>query len=445
MHSEHHNIFALATPPGKAGVAVIRISGPRVVKVVESLCTVLPVPRKAVLCNFYDDTKEIIDRGLLLWFPEPHSFTGESVAELHLHGGRATVERMLSVLGQMPGTRPAEAGEFTRRAFENGKLDLTEVEGLADLVAAETEGQRRQALRQTEGRLGGLYESWRARLIQALAHLEADIDFSDEDLPGGLQEAVAVNLRQLCTEIGDHLADGHRGEILRRGFKAVILGAPNVGKSSLINILAQREVAIVTPQAGTTRDVIEVHLDLGGYLVTVADTAGLRDAQDAVEVEGIRRARAQAQSADLKLLVFDARDWPDLAMDTAGLRDEASLLVLNKVDLAPHTAALAAAHNFLPVSFLTGQGVDAVLRAIEKTVEARLGGSETPGLTRERHRRELSICLACLQRAVDPGAAMAELVAEDVRLAMRALGRITGRADVEDILDIVFAEFCIGK
>lgn len=433
----------MATAPGRAGVAILRLSGPQAGAIAELLSGPLPQARLAALRQFADSHGEAIDKGLLLWFPAPNSFTGESVVEFHLHGGRAVVERMLQVLSRLSGTRAANAGEFTRRAFDNGKLDLTAVEGLADLVAAETEAQRRQALRQMDGRLGVVYEGWRARLLQALAHLEAEIDFSDEELPEGLSQAVRVSLTALYGEIVAHLADGRRGEILRRGFRIAILGPPNVGKSSLLNMLAQRDVAIVSPQAGTTRDVIEVNLDLGGYLVTLADTAGLRGTQDAIEAEGIRRAKLSAETADLKLLVFDAGTWPELDAETLGWRDEKALCVLNKIDLYPELVDLS--DNCIPVSAATGAGVEGLLQRIQEAVAAQLGGDEAPGLTRERHRRELGLCAESLARALESEAKAAELVAEDVRLAMRALGRITGRADVEDMLDVLFGEFCIGK
>ncbi len=445
MAAHEDTIFALATAPGRAGVAILRVSGPRAEAIAAQLAGPLPEPRMATLRTFKDSDKDQIDRGLILWFPAPHSFTGEPVVEFHIHSGRAVVERMILALSRYPDTRAALAGEFTRRAFENGKLDLTEVEGLADLVAAETEAQRRQALRQMEGHLGAIYESWRTRLLQALAHLEAEIDFSDEELPGGMREAAFVTIAELSREIMDHLADGGRGEILRRGFRIAILGAPNAGKSSLLNVLAKREAAIVTSRAGTTRDVIEVHLDLGGYLVSLADTAGLRRTEDEIEAEGIRRSMQQAESADLKLLVFDAGLWPERNIETLQWgNDGASLYVLNKIDLMPQIAKDAAAQDYIPVSVLTGAGVDQLLHCINKAVTAKLGGGEAPGLTRERHRRELTLCVSNLDLATQQGKAV-ELVAEDVRLAVRALGRITGRAEVEDMLDILFGEFCIGK
>jgi len=436
-------IFALATPAGRSGVAVLRVSGPMAGTIAEKIAGRLPTPRKAVLRKFYDQNRVQIDQGLLLWFPAPNSFTGEPVVEFHVHGGQSVVESMFQTLSSMARTRPARAGEFTRRAFEHGKLDLTAVEGLADLVAAETESQRRQALRQMEGGLGNIYEVWRRRLLQAQAAIEAEIDFSDEDLPAGLRQNAQIELLGLIKEMRDHLADGRRGEILRRGFRIVILGAPNVGKSSLLNVLAQRDAAIVTSQAGTTRDVIEVNLDLGGYLVSISDTAGLRGTQDAIEAEGIRRAIRTAESADLKLLVFDACMWPGLDVDTLAWRDSAALCVLNKIDMAAENNTYPP--DYLPVSVLSGDGMDRLLQHLQQVVADRLGGGETPGLTRERHRRELTLCLESLERAVNEDNKVPEFVAEDIRLAAVALGRITGRANVEDMLDMLFAEFCIGK
>lgn len=443
MTAFEDTIFAMATAPGRAGVAVLRVSGPRAGAIAELLAGPLPQARKAVLRKIRDSTGDEIDQGLLIWFPSPNSFTGEPVVEFHLHGGRAIVERMLQILAQQPGARPARAGEFTRRAFENGKLDLTAVEGLSDLVAAETEGQRRQALRQMEGRLGAVYEDWRSRLLHLLANLEAEIDFSDEDLPQGLGRAAFVTITELSTEIKAHLKDGRTGEIIRQGFRIAILGAPNVGKSSLLNMLAQRDAAIVTPQAGTTRDVIEVHLDLGGYLVSLADTAGLRETQDSVEAEGIRRSRQLAQIADLKLLIFDAGAVAELDAETLSWRDENAVCVLNKIDLNPDYTHIVS--DFIPVSMVTGAGVDTLLQHIQNLVAMRLTGSETPGLTRERHRLALRQCLENLERSLDLDMKAIELVAEDVRQAMQALGRITGRSDVEDMLDVLFGEFCIGK
>ena len=435
-------IFALASAPGRSGVQVVRLSGPRAGEALAALTLrPLPRPREAALAALRDPaTGEAIDRGLLLWFPAPASFTGEDVAELHLHGGRAVLAAATSALCAL-GLRVAEPGEFARRAFENGKLDLTEAEAIADLVDAETSAQRRQALRQMEGALGRLYEGWRTRLVRALAHLEADIDFPDEDLPDGVAPAVAPVLRDLIGEIAAHLDDGHRGERLRDGVSIAILGAPNAGKSSLLNAIARRDVAIVSARAGTTRDVIEVQLDLGGYPVILADTAGLRDAADEIEQEGIRRARQRAGSADLKLLVFDATVPPDAA--TLELLDGDAVAVLNKADLAGGVADRVGTAPALPVSAATGAGLPGLLAALEARVAERLAGSGAPPLTRARHRAALEECRDSLERAM--AAPLPELVAEDVRLAARALGRITGRVDVEDLLDVIFRDFCIGK
>lgn len=439
-------IYALSSGRGRAGVAVIRLSGPEAGAALERLTgRRRPPPRRAVLRRFLrPEGGEVIDRGLALWLPGPASATGEDMAELHCHGGAAVVAALLDAVGAIPGLRPAEPGEFTRRAFENGRLDLTQAEAVADLVAAASEAQRRQALRQMEGELGALYERWRGRLLAALAHLEAAIDFADDDLPEGVAAAVRPVLAEVRGEIAAHLADGHRGERLREGCYVAVLGAPNVGKSSLVNRLARREAAIVSARAGTTRDVVEVHLDLGGFPVVVADTAGLREGGDEIEAEGVRRARARAGSADLKLAMVEATAWPEVDAGTAALIDADTLVVVNKIDLAPLPAdACWQGRPVYPLSARSGEGSEALIAALESEVAARLAPGAAPALTRARHRRALENCLAALARA--EGAGESELHAEDVRLAMRALGRITGRVDVEDILDIVFSEFCIGK
>lgn len=435
-------IFALSSAPGRAGVAVIRLSGPAAGSALSALTgRPLPPARQATLAALVDPrSDDLLDRALVLHFPGPASFTGEDVVELHVHGGRAVVDSVFDALVAMPGLRLAEPGEFTRRAFENGKLDLTEAEGIADLVDAETRAQQRQALRQMDGVLGRLYDGWRDRLSRALAHIEADLDFPDEDLPEGVAEQVRPELALLIAEIGRHLDDNRRGERLRSGVQIAILGPPNAGKSSLLNALARRDAAIVSERAGTTRDVIEVHLDLGGYPVIVADTAGLRRASDEIEDEGIRRARARAEQADVKILLFDALDWPELDPEVTGLADGDSLTVLNKLDLRPD---LDLPDGLIGVSVRTGEGMGHLLGRLEELVADRLGGGGAPSLTRLRHRQALEECREALLRA--EGAPLPELVAEDVRLALRALGRITGKVDVEDLLDIVFRDFCIGK
>jgi tRNA modification GTPase len=436
-------IYAPASAQGRAGVAVIRVSGPDAQRVF-ALCRPgdIPAPRHATLRHILQpNTGETIDHALLLFFPAPHSFTGEDVVELHIHGGRAVMHGVLQCLQTLPGYRLAEAGEFSRRAFENGKLDLTEAEAIADLVDAETDAQRRQALRQMQGALGRLYEDWRARLTAALAYLEASIDFADEDLPADMVTRKKADIAKLADSIAGHLDDGHRGERVRDGFAIAIVGAPNAGKSSLLNHLARRDAAIVSSIAGTTRDVIEVQLDLGGYPVTIADTAGLRDSVDAIESEGIRRAKAKAEQADLKLLVFDGAAWPARDPATLALGDAKAITVINKSDLLDDKRS-GDANGFF-VSAKTGAGIDVLLAALVTRLDAHASADTAPPLTRQRHRAALEECLDHLRRAI--AAPQLELCAEDLRLATRALGRITGRVDVEDLLNVIFRDFCIGK
>jgi tRNA modification GTPase len=434
-------IYALASGGGRAGVAVYRLSGAKVGSVLQALLgKSLPPPRHASLARILDERGEGIDDGLVLWFPAPASFTGEDVAELHLHGGRAVARALFARLAEL-GLRPAEAGEFSRRAFANGKLDLTRAEAIADLVDAETDAQRKQALRQMEGGLARLVEGWRSELVAAQALMEAEIDFSDEGLPTGLLDQVAVKVAGLKHSLAAHLGDDHRGERLRDGIHIAILGAPNAGKSSLLNRLAGREAAIVSAHAGTTRDVVEVHLDLGGLPVVVADTAGLREAACDIEAEGIRRALAKAESADLKLAVFG----PDhLDEATLAVIDDATLVVMNKRDLA--TAAPPTHIKTRPVFAISarhGDGVEDLVAALARAVGDRFTGGNDPVLTRARHRAAVEQGLAALARCDLAGPP--ELAAEDLRLAARALGRITGAIDSEEILDAIFRDFCIGK
>jgi tRNA modification GTPase len=440
--SENQTIFALASAPGRAGVAVLRISGPQASLAIERLTTGgLPASRVASLRTLKNPTDQsIIDHALLLWFPAPASFTGEDVVELHLHGGKAIIQAAATTLQDLPDFRLAEPGEFTRRGFENGKFDLTAAEAIADLIAAETEIQRQQALQQLDGALATLYDGWRTRLTRALAHLEADIDFSDEDLPADIVAKRLADLRGLSDEIAAHLNDSHRGERRRDGFVIAILGAPNAGKSSLLNTLARRDAAIVSATAGTTRDVIEVQLDLGGYAVIVADTAGLRETSDAIENEGVHRALQRAATADLKLLLFDGAVWPQRDQATAALQDANSVVVISKNDLLAAPTSLPDVHY---ISTKTGAGIGALIKILTHEIASRLEDHGQPTLTRARHRAALDECHAALKRALS--AAAPELQAEDVRLAVRALGRITGRVDVEDLLDVIFREFCIGK
>jgi tRNA modification GTPase len=442
--SDARTIFALASAPGRAGVAVFRVSGPDAARAMTDLCApnMLPVPRTASLRAIHNPkTNEIMDRALIFHFPGPDSFTGEDVVELHTHGGRAVINAVTDCLAALPGFRLAEPGEFTRRAFENGRMDLTEAEAVADLVHAETEAQRRQALRQLEGALGKLYDGWRERLSRALAYMEAAIDFADEELPADMIGKQSDELRTLRASISLHLSDNHRGERVRDGFSIAIVGPPNAGKSSLLNALARRDAAIVSPQAGTTRDVVEVQLDIGGYAVMLADTAGLRESANVIESEGIRRARARAEQADLTILLFDGCVWPQRDATTDAMGGEKTIAVVNKTDLIREKQQ--SGPNFLFVSARDGDGIDSLLEKLKQEISHRVGDSAAPPLTRARHRAALEECGGHLDRALT--AAMADMRAEDVRLAMRALGRITGLVDVEDLLDIIFQDFCIGK
>lgn len=444
-------IFALASGRGRAGVAVVRVSGPHAGGALVRLAGPLPPPRRARRARISDGGAETLDEGLVLWFPAPASFTGEDVAELHVHGGRAVIDGVLMALGRCPDLRLAEPGEFSRRAFANGKMDLTAAEGLADLVDAETEAQRRQALRQMDGGLADLYGGWRLRLVGALAHLEAAIDFADEDLPGDPEAVARTAAAALAGEIAEHLDDGRRGERLREGIDIAIVGPPNAGKSSLLNALVGRAAAIVSPHPGTTRDVIEVALDLGGYPVVLADTAGLRTGGDVVEREGVARAQHRARTADIRLVVLDGALWPLADDEAIALADRESLLVVSKRDLigggASADRVAIGGREALAVSASTGVGLDVLVMTLQALVRARFDMSAEPALSRERHRLALLACRDALARVAGPGsgAPPPELMAEDLRLAADALGRITGVVDVEEILDHIFRDFCIGK
>lgn len=436
---ERDTIFAPSTASGRAGIAVLRVSGPRAIRAVEALAGGRPpAPKHAILKAFRDARGEVIDRGLLLWFEAPHSFSGEDIAEFHVHGGRAVIEAMLGALSAVAGLRPAEPGEFTRRAVDNGKLDLTQAEALADLIDAQTDAQRKQALGQLGGALSELYEDWRARLTRAVGLTEAVLDFPDEEVPDDVVNTVQKIVSGLIAEIRVHLNDQRRGEILRDGISLTVFGKPNSGKSSLLNALAQRNVAIVSETAGTTRDVIEVRLDLGGYPVIVSDTAGLRDSDDPIEQEGVRRAMEKAKSADIALLLVDASDAAPTAGLPPNIGEMLDLVVWNKIDIGePRLGGI-------PVSAKTGAGLPELLSKISELAGKLLKSqSNDVPLTRARHRAHLEDAVAALERSQK--VPDRELFGEDLRLALRSLGRITGRVDVEDILDVVFREFCIGK
>lgn len=426
-------IFAQASAPGRAGVAVVRVSGPDAGAALARLAEGLPPPRQASLRRLtWQGT--LLDEALVLWFPGPHSFTGEDVAEFHIHGGRAAREALFATLAGL-GLVPAGPGDFTRRAVENGRLDLTRAEAIADLVDAETPAQLYQALRQYDGALAVLYDGWRAGLVAALARAEAAIDFSDDGVEETEMAAACVAATRLAVEIEAHLADAGRGEALREGLRLAIIGPPNAGKSSLLNALARRDVAIVSEIAGTTRDVVRVRLNLGGYPVEAADTAGLRATDDAIEAEGVRRALAEAQASHITLLLLDGGDPAARVPD--GVTPD--LVVWNKRDLPAFRN-----RGGLSLSLRTGEGLPGMIAALTRLAAEKLETrGDAPVLTRARHRHALEEALAALRHAMDAPAP--ELFAEDLRLAARAIGRITGAVDVEELLDSIFRDFCIGK
>lgn len=441
MHPSDQTIFALATGPLPSAIAIVRVSGSRAGEVLTALTGSLPSPRRAVRCDLRSRDGDLIDDGVALWFPAPASATGEDVAELHIHGSRAVAAALIKTLSAFEGVRPAEPGEFTRRGFENGKLDLTEAEGLDDLIHADTDAQRRQALRQLGGVLGDRARRWRDQIIEALALVEAGIDFSDEgDVADELMGPARAKIAELSAEIAEVLAEQGRGEKLRDGMVVAIAGPPNVGKSTLINRLARREVAIVSPHAGTTRDVIEVQLDLDGYPVTVIDTAGLRDSDDPVEQEGVRRARLRAAAADLVLWLSTATDASD-----PDVKGPEVWRVRNKIDLATgEVAESGPSQPVFRISAATGEGFADLLRELTRFAAQYFGSAEAGLITRDRHRRLLADAAVSLTRSLVPGLAE-EIVAEELRASAHSLGRLLGRVDVEDVLGEIFGRFCIGK
>jgi tRNA modification GTPase len=432
-------IYALASGAAAGAVAVLRLSGPETAEAVRQLAGGLPPPRHASLRRLRTPDGETLDHALVLWFPGPASYTGEDAAELHLHGGRSVITGVLDALA-IAGLRQAETGEFTRRAFLHGKMDLTAAEAIADLIAAETAAQRRQALHQADGGLARLYGGWAERLARLLAHQEAAIEFAEDGLPTDLDAKARAGARELRAEIEAHLADARRGELLREGLVFAIIGAPNAGKSSLLNALVGREAAIVSARAGTTRDIVEARLDLAGVPVTLSDTAGLREAADEIEAEGIKRAERRAHEAQLVIAVFAADQPPD--SETLRWIGPEALVLLNKCDLAPAPAMIAGVPA-IAISARQGTGLDALRDRLAEVALRLTGAGQGNQLTRPRHRAALTEASALLAEAEE--ARLAELTAEALRAALFALGRLTGRVGVEEILDIVFRDFCIGK
>lgn len=452
-------IYALSSAAGKSGVAVIRVSGPKA----WDSCAALtrnqtpPQPRMARTYHLINpETGAVIDHALVVGFKNPQSFTGEDVIEYHCHGSPAVLEEFFAALSAMDGHRMAEHGEYTRRAFENGKLDLTEAEAVADLIDAETKAQKDQALHQMGGALSTLYTGWAEDLTRALAYIEAIIDFPDEDVPDTETARALPAIEKLQGDITAHLDDGRRGERLRDGIKVAVIGAPNAGKSSLVNLMTQRDVAIVSNLAGTTRDIIEAHLNIAGFPVILADTAGLRPEQinsdgdlgahDAIEGEGIRRALDYAHNADIRLLVFDVTEGtPNQA--TLDLIRPQDIVIINKIDLKPEeiTSFQTKLKTYsIQISTKENQNIDGLIGVLADKIKDSFGAMrDTPSLTRQRHRAQLEECLASLDTAI--GISEPELMAQELRFAVNALGRITGRVDVEDLLDVIFRDFCIGK
>jgi len=445
MRRSDQTIFALSSGRPPSAIAVVRMSGPQAGGALQSLAGKVPSPRTAVRVLLRDSAGEPIDDAVVLWFPSPASATGEDVAEFHVHGSRAVLAALFAVLSTIEDVRAAEPGEFTRRAFENGKLDLTEAEGLDDLIHADTDRQRRQALRHLTGLLGDKARAWRQQIIDAAALIEVGIDFSDEgDVSDELVAPALTKVRILLDEIEDALAAGGRSDRLRDGLVVAIAGPPNVGKSTLMNHLARREVAIVSPHAGTTRDIIEVQLDLDGFPVTLIDTAGIRETVDPIEQEGVRRARARAAEADLVLWLSDAESGEVPEQGPAPV-----WRVRSKVDLGePDIIGAPESHDITPafrISARRGDGIAELIAAIVRFAQDYFGTGETALITRERQRALLRETADSLRRSLEVAALGEELTAEELRRAAMSLGRLLGRVDVEDILDVIFREFCIGK
>ena len=444
MALHNDTIFSLSSAPGRAGVSVFRVSGEAAGNVLDNLLnSSRPVPRKASLKKLYGGDG-LIDEALVLWMPGPKSFTGEDCVEFHVHGSPAVIEALAMALLQK-NCRQALPGEFARRAFENNKMDLTEAEGLADLIDAETQGQRKQAMRQMQGGLRDLYNGWRETLLDALAQIEGEIDFPDEgDIPDGLSHKAYPYLKDAMVSMESSLSGAHRGERVRFGLDITIIGAPNSGKSSIINYLSDRDVAIISNIAGTTRDIIDVQLNLGGLPVRLSDTAGLRDTSDVIEAEGVRRARTRAQESDIRIYVQDSTngDWDMAALSKLSDLD---FVLINKVDLQDLTVPPALKPNYFYVSALTGENLEVFRDALERRVIEMFSPSQDAGLTRARHRNCVERANQAVGSALNHLGAAPELAGDDVRSALQALKELAGEVDIEAVFDRIFSRFCVGK
>ena len=441
-------IYALSSGFGASGVAVVRVSGPEAKKVISSLTKApFPEPRIATLKKVNNINKTgMIDEGIILWFPGPKSYTGEDMAEIHIHGSKAVIQSLLKSISQIKNCRMAEPGEFTKLAFQNGKINLLKAESIGDLISSETEIQMKQALKIIAGNNLKKFENWRNELLKILSHIEAKIDFPDEDLPENILKNIKDTSLKITNEIEKNLNDKKIGEIIREGFKIAIIGPPNVGKSSLLNYLSNREVAIVSEIAGTTRDVIETHLNIGGYPVIISDTAGIRESEDEIERKGIKLSLKKAEEADLKIIILDQKTQKNSHF-LRDLTNGKSLLVINKIDLENYKLDTEI-NKFNPVliSLKKETNINGLIDKIKKSLENKFKGSENILITRERHRINLEECLENLKKFNNKSnSGDFDKAAEDLRLASRSLGRITGKFDVEEILDSIFNDFCIGK
>ena len=441
-------IYALSTGPGIAGIAIIRVSGKNTADVIKKITgNKLPNPREATRRKFnYINTNELIDEGVLLWFPAPNSYTGEDLAEFHVHGSRAVITALHKTIAQIENCRLAEPGEFTKRAFQNGKISLLKAESIADLISSETEIQRKQALKIMSGKSSNRFNSWREKLLKILSHVEAKIDFPDENLPKDILIDIQKTSDQVSFEIQKTLNDQKVGEKIREGFKIAIIGPTNAGKSSLLNYLSKRDVAIVSETAGTTRDVIETHLNLDGYPVIVSDTAGIRDSKDEIEQKGVKLALHRADDADLKLVIIDGNS-NDLNKTLKDFVDENAILVVNKSDLLNgNLNEKFKKHEYILISIKNNSNLDQLISKIKNKLKNKFISNEDILITRERHRQHLEHCIAYLKSFKNKkGSKEFDKAAEDLRLATRQLGMIVGKVDVEELLDSIFNDFCIGK